>query len=54
VLNKDFCHVIETMKRMTVIMDLQNVKDVNYINMAPTFIEVAFSAACDLVIKRRS
>jgi len=54
VLNKDFCHVIETMKRMAVIVDEQDAKDVNYINMATNFIDVAFSAACDLVIKRRS
>ena len=46
--------IIDTMKRMAVIVDEQNVKDDGYFNMAPDFTGFAFSAACDLATKGRS
>ena len=39
--------VLETMKKMTVIVDKQNEGDSEYTNMSPGFEGVAFSAACD-------
>ena len=46
--------VINTMKKMAVVVDLQNKDDVNYKKMSPAFDGIAFKAACDLAIKGRS
>ena len=46
--------VIETMKKMAVVVDQQNEGDPEYINMSPSFEGIAFSAAVDLALKGRT
>ena len=56
-LHHDICsqeQVIETMKRMAVIVDQQNSGDPHYQSMSPSYDGIAFEAACNLAIEGRT
>ena len=46
--------IVEIMKKMAKVVDIQNKDDVNYRKMSPSFDSIAFKAACELAIKGKS
>jgi len=46
--------ILETMKKMALVVDQQNEGDPDYLNMAPSYDGLAFKAASDLVLQGRN